>query len=150
MKIQTAHFGEVEIDEQNILTFEKGLPGLEEDKRYALLSNRESHPISWLQSLDRKEIALPVIDPFVLCPDYSFDIDQEDVEKLEIEEVKDVYVLCILVIPSNINAMTINLAAPVIINVNIKKGCQIILDDRRYRVRFPISELLDKYQKGRE
>jgi flagellar assembly factor FliW len=48
------------------------------------------------------------------------------------------------VIPNNINAMTINLSAPVIINVRNKKGCQIILDDRKYRVRTPVSELLGK------
>lgn len=147
MKIQTVHFGEVEIDAQNILTFEKGLPGLEEDKRYALLSNKDSHPISWLQSLDRREISLPVIDPFVVCPDYSFEIAQENVEELGIEQIEDVYVLAILVIPSNVNDMTINLTAPVIINVRNKRGCQIILDDKKYRVQFPISELIEKYQK---
>jgi flagellar assembly factor FliW len=44
MKIATAHFGEVEIDENKILIFEKGLPGLEEDKRFALLSNEDCRP----------------------------------------------------------------------------------------------------------
>lgn len=147
MKIQTAHFGEAEIDEQNILTFETGLPGLEQDTRYALLSNKDSHPVSWLQSLDHSEISLPVMDPFSVCPDYSFDIAQEDIERLGIDQVKDVFVLSVLVIPANPNAMTINLSAPVIINVHNKKGCQIILDDRRYRMRVPVSELLDKRQK---
>lgn len=148
MIIPTAHFGEVEIDEKKILTFENGLPGLEEDKRYALLSNEDSRPVSWLQSLDHREISLPVMDPFLVCPDYSFDISQHDVEALEIEEIKDVYVLSILVIPKNVNAMTINLSAPIIINVRNSKGCQIILDDRKYRVRVPVSELLEKSGKG--
>lgn len=144
MKIPTAHFGEVEIDENKILVFDKGLPGLEEDKRYALLSNEDSRPVSWLQSLDHREISLPVMDPFLVCPDYSFDISQDDVEALAVDEIKDVYVLSILVIPKNVNAMTINLSAPIIINVRNSKGCQIILDDRKYRVRVPVSELLEK------
>jgi flagellar assembly factor FliW len=148
MKIPTAHFGEVEIDESKILTFEKGLPGLEEDKRYALLSNEDSRPVSWLQSLDHMEIALPVMDPFLICPDYSFDISPEYVDALAVEQIKDVYVLSILVIPQNVNAMTINLSAPIIINVKNSKGCQIILDDRKYRVRVPVSELLGKIGKG--
>jgi flagellar assembly factor FliW len=42
----TAHFGEVDIDEENILCFDKGLPGLEEDKSFALLSNEDSKPIA--------------------------------------------------------------------------------------------------------
>jgi flagellar assembly factor FliW len=148
MKIATAHFGEVEIDENKILIFEKGLPGLEENKRFALLSNEDSRPVSWLQSLDHKEISLPVMDPFLVCPDYSFDISQSDVEALGIDDIKDVYVLSILVIPSNINAMTINLSAPVIINVRNSKASQIILDDRKYRVRVPVAELLAKTGKG--
>lgn len=144
MKIQTAHFGEVEIDENNILIFEKGLPGLEHDISYALLSNEDSRPVCWLQSLGHKEISLPVMDPFAICRDYSFDISTDDVNELGIEQVKDVYVLSILVIPQNVNAMTINLSAPIIINVKNKKGRQIILDDRKYRVRVPVSELLRK------
>jgi flagellar assembly factor FliW len=144
MKIQTAHFGDVEIDDKKILFFDKGLPGLEDDKRYALLSNEDSRPISWLQSLDHREISLPVMDPFLICPDYSFDISQNDVETIKIDDIKDVYVLCILVIPQNVNAMTINLSAPIIINVRNSKGCQIVLDDRKYRVRVPVSELIEK------
>lgn len=148
MKIQTAHFGEVEIDDKKILIFDKGLPGLEEDKNFALLSNEDSRPVSWLQSLDHREISLPVMDPFLVCPDYSFDISQTDVEALSVDEIKDVYVLNILVIPTNVNAMTINLSAPIIINVRSSKGCQIILDDRKYRVRVPVAELLEKSGKG--
>ena len=73
MRIATAHFGEVEIDDNKVLFFENGLPGLEDNKRFALLSNEESRPINWFQSLDHWEIALPVIDPFLVC-DYAFDI----------------------------------------------------------------------------
>lgn len=148
MIIQTAHFGEVEIDEGNILLFEQGLPGLEEDRRYALLSSEESRPVSWLQSLDHPEISLPVMDPFLVCPDYSFDISNEDIHDLDIKEVKDVYVLNILVIPGSVSAMTINLSAPVIINVRNNQGRQIILDDRKYRVRVPVSELVSQPEKG--
>lgn len=144
MKIPTAHFGEVEIDDNKVLYFEKGLPGLEDDKRYALLSNEDSRPVSWLQSLDHREISLPVMDPFLVCPDYSFDISPNDVDAIAADDIKDVYVLNILVIPKNVNAMTINLSAPIIINVRNSKGCQIILDDRKYRVRVPVTELLEK------
>ena len=148
MKILTAHFGEVEIDESKILVFEEGLPGLDEEKKFALLSNEDSKPVGWLQSLDHREISLPVMDPFLVCPDYSFDISQDDADALEIEEIKDVYILNILVIPKNINAMTINLSAPVIINVVNGKSRQIILDDRKYRVRVPVSELISKAKEG--
>ncbi len=148
MTILTAHFGEADVDSENILNFEQGLPGLEEDKRFALLSNEDSKPVCWLQSLDHREIALPVIDPFTVCPDYSFDIAPEDAAALEVGEIKDVYVLSIMVIPESVRAMTVNLSAPIIINVRNKKAKQIILDDRRYRMRVPVAELLGESVKG--
>ncbi|NLF34952.1 MAG: flagellar assembly protein FliW [Clostridiales bacterium] len=148
MTILTAHFGEADVDSENILNFEQGLPGLEEDKRFALLSNEDSKPVCWLQSLDHREIALPVIDPFTVCPDYSFDIAPEDAAALEVGEIKDVYVLSIMVIPESVHAMTVNLSAPIIINVRNKKAKQIILDDRRYRMRVPVAELLGESVKG--
>ncbi|MGE4354055.1 MAG: flagellar assembly protein FliW [Oscillospiraceae bacterium] len=144
MRIQTAHFGEVVIDDSRILYFKNGLPGLEDNKRFILLSNEESRPVSWLQSLESRAVSLPVIDPFKLCPDYSFDIPQEEITTLKIADVKDVFVLSILVIPRKASLMTVNLAAPIIINVRNNKGCQIILDDRKYRVRMPISDFLGK------
>ena len=148
MKIQTSHFGEVEIDDSKILLFEKGLPGIQEDKRFALLSIEDSKPINWLQSLDHREIAFPVIDPFIINPEYSFEISNDDVNTLGIKKIKDVYILCILVIPRNLKIMTVNLAAPIIVNVRNSKGCQIILDDRKYSVRTPITEIVGKRIKG--
>lgn len=143
MEIQTAHFGTVEIDENRIIAFENGLPGLENYKKFALLSDKETKPICWLQSLECKEVSLPVMDPFIVFPNYSFDIADDDIKTLHIEQVKDIYVLSVLVIPKPESNMTINLAAPIIINVRNSKARQIILDDKRYRVRVPISELLN-------
>jgi flagellar assembly factor FliW len=84
------------------------------------------------------------MDPFKICPDYSFDIAQDDINALGVKDVRDVFVLSVLVIPRNASIMTINLTAPIIINVGNNRGCQIILDDRKYRVRVPVSELLGK------
>lgn len=147
MKIKTAHFGEVEIDGSKVLFFESGLPGLEKYKRYILLSSEESRPVSWLQSVDEYKISLPVTDPFKICPDYSFDIPQDDINALDIRDVRDVFVLSVLVIPRSASIMTINLTAPIIINVHNNMGCQTILDDRKYRVRVPVLELLEKSAK---
>lgn len=144
MDIQTAHFGVVEIDEKKIINFESGLPGLENNKRFVLLASEESKPICWLQSLDHTEISLPVVDPFKICSDYSFDISQEDISALEIEQIKDIYVLNVLRIPKTLESMTINLLAPIIINVRNSKARQIILDDKKYGVRVPVIELLRK------
>jgi flagellar assembly factor FliW len=143
MKVQTAHFGEVEIDKAKILVFENGLPDWRIIKGMSCSPARRA--VRQLASIGGGiHISLPVMDPFKICPDYSFDIAQDDINALGVKDVRDVFVLSVLVIPRNASIMTINLTAPIIINVGNNRGCQIILDDRKYRVRVPVSELLGK------
>ena len=145
MKIKTAHFVEVEFDEKKKICFQDGLPGLEEDTQFALLSHEDSEPICWMQSLIRPQIALPVLNPFLICPTYSFDISDSDVERLKIEDAKDVCILNVLVIPhGDPDGMTINLSAPLIINMKNRQGRQIFVNDKCYSTRMLVSDLVAK------
>lgn len=138
MQINTIRFGEVQIDEKKILTFNEGLPGLEEHKRYAVLQFEESNPIYWLHSVEDPAICLPVSDAFTLLPEYAFNIGDDDVNELELQGPEDLHVMCVLVIPDNIEEMTANLAAPVIVNLRTGKARQIILASGSYSVRYPV------------
>jgi len=138
MQIDTIRFGQVDIDESKIIHFYEGLPGLEEYTKFAILKFEESNPIFWLQSVQDQEVCLPVIDSFLTVPDYTFDLSDEDVKELMLEGPEDLHIISILVIPSNIEQMTANLAAPVIINTRLGKAKQIILSGGEYNVRFPI------------
>lgn len=143
MRVRTAHFGEIEFDMAKKICFENGLPGLEEDTEFALLSQEDSEPICWLQSLIHTGIALPVLNPFVICPTYEFDITDSDIDKLQILDVKDVCILNVLVIPcGDPDAMTINLSAPIIINMKNRQGRQIFLNDKCYTTRMRVVDLL--------
>jgi len=145
MKIRTAHFGDVEYDREKKIFFEKGLPGLEKEIEFALLSQQDSDPICWMQSLIHPQICLPVLNPFLVCPTYTFDISDTDTEELQITEPKDVCILSVLVIPKeNPRAMTINLAAPVIFNMQNRRGRQIFLNDKNYTTRTPVADLIAK------
>jgi flagellar assembly factor FliW len=145
MKIKTAHFGEIEYDMGKKLYFGNGLPGLEEDTEFALLSQADSEPIYWMQSLIRPKISLPVLNPFLVCPTYSFDIADSDIDKLQIADVQDVCILNVLVIPNgHPEAMTINLTAPIILNMKNRQGRQILLDDKNYGTRMLVSDLITK------
>lgn len=151
MKIQTAHFGEIEYDDKKIVSFEKGLPGLEEDTQFALLTHENSAPICWMQSLNRPQVALPVLNPFLICPTYEFCIADSDISELGIGDVQDVCILNVLVIPrGNSEQMTINLAAPVIINMKNCQGRQIFLEDKKYGTRMLVSEMIAQLSKKAE
>lgn len=138
MQISTVRFGEVEIDEGKIIRFKEGPPGLEEYVDFAILQFEESYPIIWLQSVQDGGVCLPVIESFLVMPDYAFNLTDEDVEELGLERAEDLHVIGVLVIPENIEAMTINLAAPIVINVRTGAAKQIMLGGGEYSVRYPI------------
>ena len=138
MKIDTVRFGPVDVDENKLIQFENGIPGLEEHHRYALLQFGESYPIIWLQSLDDGGICLPVLDTFAVLSGYVFDIDDADVKELGIRKPDELQVVSVLVIPNEIQQMTVNLAAPIIINIVTGKAKQIMLSGGDYNVRAPI------------
>lgn len=133
MKLYASSFGEIEIDEENILTFPEGIPGFEDSKRYIIINNPdEENPFDWLQSVDNGDLAFVVINPFFVKPDYDIVIPESALEKLKIKDVSDVALYSIVVVPEKIEDMTVNLTGPIVINVREKLGKQIILDDHRY------------------
>jgi len=138
MQIDTLRFGTVEIDESKLITFNEGIPGLEEYQEYALLQFEESYPIIWLQSVDEGGICLPVLDTYAVLTGYVFDIADEDVKELELQGPEELHVVSVLVIPEEIQGMTANLAAPIIINTVSGKAKQIMLTGSDYNVRAPV------------
>ena len=138
MQINTVRFGMVEVDEAKLIAFDEGVPGLDEYKKYALLQFEESYPIVWMQSIDEGGICLPVLDTFAVLDSYVFDIDDMDVKNLGLSGPEDLHVVNVLVIPDNIQSMTANLAAPIIINTVSGKAKQIVLSGSDYNVRTPI------------
>ncbi|NLT57768.1 MAG: flagellar assembly protein FliW [Clostridiales bacterium] len=150
MRIQTVRFGEVTIDEQKIITFAAGLPGLEAYSRFAVLQFDESYPITWLQCVDEPSICLPVVDSFLVMPDYAFNLADEDVKELELRGPEDLQVLSVMVIPDNIEQMTVNQVAPVVINMRTGAARQIILNGGDFNARLPIfEELIKRIKEGR-
>ena len=138
MQIETVRFGSVEIDETKLISFKEGIPGLEEYRSYALLQFEESYPIIWLQSMQEGGVCLPVLDTFAVLSEYVFDIADEDVRELELKGPEELHVVNVVVIPEDVQGMTVNLAAPIIINTVSGKAKQIILARSDYNVRAPI------------
>jgi len=137
--VKSRVFGELEVSEENIIFFEEGIPAFEDLKKFVIIKQDES-PFYWLQSIEDKDIAFVILNPFEIKPDYEFDLPDEVVSKLEITSASDVAVFCIVVIPEDIKQTRVNLKAPIIINVNKRKGMQYLLDDERYPLKYYLFE----------
>lgn len=117
MKIQTKFHGEQEIVKEEIIKFDHGIPGFLDEKEFYIFP-LEDTPFLILQSINTKEVAFIIADPFSLFPDYEFDLSEDVIEALKIEAEKDVAVFVILTVREPFNQTTANLQAPVIINQN--------------------------------
>jgi flagellar assembly factor FliW len=148
MQIETQRFGTIELKDEKIIHFPVGLPGFEDIHEFILLEVEESRPLFWLQSTSNMYIALPVIIPFEILDDYYFQVRDQELEELHIEDQNDLLILCVVVIPEDIQNMTANLAAPIIVNTKPGIGKQIIIDAKETPVRFPIYELIMQKLKG--
>lgn len=151
MIINTKVFGEVEITEEKIITFPGGIIGFPELKRFTLLHDEErgvSAGIRWLQSLEEPAFAMPVMDPLVVKPDYNPEVDDELLSGIGQLTADNLLVLVTVRVPSDLTQMSVNLQGPIIINVDERRACQIILDTDTYPVRFPIYEILQSRKAG--
>ena len=146
MKITTRIFGEVEIEDSKIITFPNGIIGFPDLKKFTLMHDEEqgSSSIKWLQSIEEPGFAMPVMDPLVVCPDYSPEIDKSKIEDVGDLSDDDILVLVTVTVPHDLAKMTVNLMGPFVINVKDMKGTQAIVENDNYPVKFPIYDILKK------
>ena len=132
-KINTLRFGELEIEEQDVVRFADGIPAFEDEHEFVVLPYEEGTPYMFLQSLITPELAFLMTDPFVFFSDYSFELDDENMEKLAINSMDDVLVCTLISVPrSGVADMTTNLLAPVVINRHTMQARQIVLEKTQY------------------
>jgi len=150
MQVKTKWFGTLEIGEDKIITFQKGLIGLDEFKKYTIVYNTEKSDtatIMWLQSIEDENIAIPVMNPELFMTDYDPIIEDALLESLGDIETAELIVLVTLTVPSDIIKMTSNLKAPIIINSDNLKACQIIADNEKYTVKYPVYDIIKENSK---
>lgn len=145
MVLETKLFGKVDIDEKKRLHFENGLIGFPNLKNFFLIRDEEkaSSIINWLQSVEETGMALPVMDPLKVLESYNPMIEDELLKPLGELTEDNLMALVTVTVPREIEKISINLQAPILINADTKQACQLILEDGDYPVRYPIYEVLN-------
>lgn len=139
MIIETLSWGRLEVDEEQLYHFSKGLPGFDEETDFALIAMAET-PFWYLQSLRDKGLSFLLGDPFAFYPSYEFELPDDEAEELEIKS--DVIIRCIITLKENIEHSTINLLAPIVLNPVGLSGKQIVLHRAPYHTKHSL--LLDQ------
>lgn len=151
MLLNTKHFGEININEEQIITFVDGIPGFESLTKYSIIQTQEpDSAFCWMQSTENPELAFALVNPFMIKADYEFELTQEKLDMLNIRAPEEVVVYAIVVIPDDVSKASMNLKAPIIINSTTKKGAQIIIDNSKYEIRNFIMDEIQKQSNNKD
>jgi flagellar assembly factor FliW len=136
MRVETARFGPLDIDEATIFTFPMGLLGFARQKRFVVVDHRPESPFKWLQCVDDGDLAFIISDPLFFRRDYHIDVRRSELSVIAPGREEDLIVSVIMTVPPNPQDMSANLLAPLIFNMQNRKAMQYVLTDHRYPVKF--------------
>lgn len=139
MNIKTAYMGEITIDPSEILKFEHGIPGFEEETSFVLLPLEEKSIFQILQSTRTESLAFILTIPYELVSNYNFNLDESTVKALDIQNENEVAVFGIVSLKDTLANTTVNLKAPIVLNTSNKKAKQVILDNENFAIRHKLS-----------
>lgn len=139
MVINTRDFGELSINENDIIDFPFGLYGFEDLKRFVLLndenSDNDDSSILWLQAVDNTFPCLVVLNPIDFYEDFSPVISSEDKKFFDTDDAGSLSYMSIAVVNSDVTKTAINLKSPIAFDMNKKIGKQILLEND-YPIRY--------------
>lgn len=134
--LQGTRFGTIEFEAEDVITFEEGLVGLPDYRRFVIVNHGVNSPFRWLQALDEPAFAMLAVEPHAYVADYSPAIGKEDLAALDLSSDSPKLLFVTASIPAGKpREMTVNLAGPVVINPANRKAAQIVLSLDSYNTR---------------
>ena len=107
-----------------IICFPAGLVGFEDCRSWVLLTPRVGDRVLWLQSIQRGEIALPLVDPRTFVPEFTLRIGQSDWAAMGKRETDPLQVL--VAVGNTPSGISLNLLAPLVMNCHRRIGRQVV------------------------
>ena len=141
MHLDTKYFGRVEYDGEDVLEFPSGLFGFESEKQFLLLPFSSSNGnMLCLQSVAGPSPAFILMNPFSLKPDYAPMLSPEELKLMGVSQSHELcyYVMCVAREP--VGESTVNLRCPVVVNPDLHRAVQVILDTDVYHMRHRLDE----------
>ena len=141
MKLQTKYFGEIDYEAGDVITFEVGPFGFEEEHEFLLLPfDGRAGSLLCFQSAHTPGLAFVAMDPFSLLPGYAPVLQPSELKGLGVSDSQELgfYVLCVVKKP--VSDSTVNLKCPVAIHPETRAARQVILETDAYEMRHPLAE----------
>ena len=112
-----------------------GIIGFPDFHRYTLLEYNP--PFSWLHSVENAELAFVVVNAAEFGEGYQFPLPIGD-RDIDLQRDDDIAAVNLVSVRSDPSQTTVNLKAPVVVNLRTMLGRQMVLDDARFPVRMQL------------
>lgn len=127
MDVNTSRFGKLQAAAADVLLFDQGLIGLRHCRQWVVLADAQNAALGWLQCIDDPDAALGVVNPRRFVPDYQLRISRQDLEPIGLAGAGDAQI--VVIVARHPEGLSLNLRAPLIINVERRRGRQVIAKD---------------------
>lgn len=141
--IQEKFIVDLLLNQPKVVHFASGIMGTDTAQDFRIVAEGGDSPLFWLEAVDMKEIVFPVVDPYILCPDYAPEFSLQDLQIIELEDIRDLFLLSLVTMVNVKNQkMTVNLSAPLLINWEKGIGKQgVLLNYKQFPSNYPMSSL---------
>lgn len=128
--------------ENKYITFPEGIPGFEELKTFYFI--KEETDFYYLQSTEQPEICFVIVDPYEFKADYSPTIRESYFEKIGGGSSDEFALYTMVTLRESLNESTLNLAGPILIHIENRKGIQVVVEDKAYTTRHKLIDLINE------
>ncbi|MHB1614742.1 MAG: flagellar assembly protein FliW [Actinomycetes bacterium] len=140
-----------------VLQFDRAMPGLPGLYRFALVAVEEDSPVRLLRCLDvappgpgappagraAGPVSLVVVPAAIATGGYVVELPDDEVAELGLQGSEDALVLLVITPGDTPAQATVNLMAPIVVNLRTLAAAQVLLDDVRLPVRARLLDLLN-------
>lgn len=139
MTLEHTRFGAIEYSNDDVLQIPDGLIGFMNLRNFVILSHNPESPFRWLQSIDEPGLAFLLADPARYLSDYAVDISDQLAQELSLSVETATLIYTTASIPAGKpKELTLNLAAPIVINAEQRIGKQVIVENEAYTMRYRV------------
>ena len=134
IQIHSRVYGLLEVKEEQIYSFEPGILGLADIKEYAVLSMAGT-PFYVMHAL-KSDVNFVLLPSHEVLDQYSFHIPKEITTLMELSSPEEVGVM--LIVNVQPDELFVNLMAPVLLAPHSRRGCQYVIKDQEFPIRYPL------------
>lgn len=142
-RVMSKYFGELEYGPESVFRFPCGIPAFEDHKAFVFVEQPQNQPLVFMQSLSDANLCFIGVPVFVAAPEYDLHLTPEDLASINLpldqspRIGEDVLCLALVTISEGCDP-TVNLASPIVLNLQTRQGIQAVQPASDYSYRHPL------------